>query len=205
MSTQNFEDKNIRYAYDSIHVFFDNYHLESAIKETDGIIKAASQYKPWKESYPYRVIYFIKLLKRLCKSAWVIHYGFSTTRAGCILETTTEKEMLKQEQFIIRGSFSTMWNNFPRHLTASQYCDPYKAIKKFAEYMAERQWKKTLKIFTEYALSDTSIAEEYPDYNLLTIRLRLLQLIEACHLLEVRSNLKKAEAKSNQKKKKSKK
>lgn len=71
--------------------------------------------------------------------------------------------------------------------------------------MAEPEWKKVLKELTEFALSNTSIDEISPSYNILSVRLRLLQMIEACHLLHVRSNIEKAPPTEKQKNKTSKK
>lgn len=207
MTTRDFEDKDIRYAYERIHKFFDNYHLETALQETEGIIKVATTEKAWKKDYPYSLIYFMKMLEDLCEAALVIHYNYST-RDECIVEITTgtgEPDMSRQQQFIIRNRFSNVWNCFPRHLSPGQYHNPYKAIKKFAGCMSAAEWKKALQELTEYALSDSPIDDAYPPYNILTVRQRLLQLIEACHLLEVRSNIKKAAPQAKQKNKKSKK
>ena len=52
-----------------------------------------------------------------------------------------------------------------------------------------QEWKIFIKDCTEYALLKGTIADVQPAYDMLRIRLRLLQLIEACHLLNVRTNL----------------
>lgn len=52
--------------------------------------------------------------------------------------------------------------------------------------MPEPQWKKTLQALSIYALCNDSVLDTLPPYNILTLRLRLLQLIEACHLINVR-------------------
>jgi hypothetical protein len=206
MTTEPFEDKDVRYAYGSIHEFFDNYSLKEALKETEGIIKAATSDKAWKKDYPYHLIYFMEKLEELSRAALTIHYNYSS-RDECIIKATSESgqpDLSKQQQFVIRNRFSNVWNSIPRHLSAAQYYNPYKAIKKFATCMAEHEWKKTFREFTEYALSNSAIDDAYPPYNILNILKHMLQLIEACHLLEVRSNIKKAEPKAKKKRQKAK-
>jgi hypothetical protein len=56
--------------------------------------------------------------------------------------------------------------------------------------MALQEWQIFIKDCTEYALLKATIADVQPAYNILLVRLRLLQLIEACHLLDVRTNAK---------------
>jgi hypothetical protein len=68
--------------------------------------------------------------------------------------------------------------------------------------MAEHEWKKAFRVFTEYALSNSAIDDACPPYNILSIHKHLLRLIEACHLLEVRSNIKKTESREKKKVKK---
>ena len=202
MATTAFEDKNTSYAYNCIHEFFDNYGLCGAVQDIDRILKAAISQKQWKRADPYTVLYYMEKLEELCGAAFVIHTNYAK-RDAAIIEATEndEPDMSIQQHFVGRHLFRTVWSYFPRNLTAGQYYNPYKAIKKFAGYMPEPGWKKIFKEITEYALSNRSINDEYYPYNMLTIRLRLLQLIEACHLLEVRTNINTA-PKAKQKKKK---
>jgi hypothetical protein len=56
--------------------------------------------------------------------------------------------------------------------------------------MAIQEWKTFIKACTEYALLKGTVADVQPAYNILLVRLRLLQLIETCHLLNTRTNAK---------------
>lgn len=206
MTTIAFENKDTRYAYNSIHEFFDNYGLSGAVQDIDRVLKVAISDKAWKKADPYSVLYFMEKLGELCGAAFVIHSNYAT-RDEAILEEPEngDPDMSVQQHFAGRHVPWSVWDYFPRSLTARQYHNPYKAIDKFVDFMTEAEWKKTFKEITEYALSNNSIDDEYYPYNILTIRLRLMQLIEACHLLEVRANIKKVTPKPKQKKKKSKK
>jgi len=183
-------DKDLQYAWHSIHDFFDAYHLSFAVEETERIIKAAARHRSWNLDYPYRPIHFMEHVQELVTAACCIAKSYLTGKEGTVTLTspTGEPDLLIKSDFVSSGRYSNVWNNMPRHLTAPQYFQPWKAIKKFTTYATEAEWKATCKDLAEYALSNISIDEEYPCYKLLPIRLHLLRLIEACHLLEVRSN-----------------
>lgn len=188
MVTQIFEDKDVLYAYRSIHDFFDNYHFSAAVKETNRIIKAAASEKAWLTRRPYRPVYFMEIMQPLLVAAFMLEKNFSR-RACCILVSDDGTPNLAQAQhFVGRHRYSNAWNCMPRHLNAAQYHDPYLAIRKFTAYETEAAWKQACKDLAEYALSNSSIADEYPLSEMLAIRLHLLRLLEACHLLQVRSN-----------------
>jgi hypothetical protein len=131
----------------------------------------------------------MELLQELIAAAMEIHYSHSI-REDAILKKDHQTGMLLQEHFVSNNSQCNAWNCFPRSLTIQQYYNPYKAIKKFANYMAVQEWKIFIKDCTEYALLKGTIADVQPAYDILLIRLRLLQLIEACHLLNIRTNAK---------------
>lgn len=196
-----FEDKDIQYAYRSIHDFFDGYHLGSAIKETEKIIKAAASYKAWLTNEPYRPIYFMEQFYGLIQAAYMVTKNYSA-RTACVLKEPVNghPNLLLTQNYVSIYQSCTPWNNIPRHLTAAQYHDPYIAIEKFTKYATEIEWKEACKDLSEYALTNDSIDEEYPCYKLLPIRLHILRLIEACHLLEVRSTAAKPKPKSPKKK-----
>ncbi len=188
MITNNFEDKKCGYAYNSIHDFFDQYNLDAALKELESVIKAATKKKAWKKDYPYRLIYFMNQLEELCEQALVIHYNASV-RKECIVEKISshdQPDLQQLQQFVGNYNSSGVWNCIPRHLNASQYFNPYKAIKKFADHLPATAWKNALKNLTEYALSNSCIDDEHKVQEVLSVRLHLLRLIEACHLLDVR-------------------
>jgi hypothetical protein len=183
------QNKDTQYACQSIHDFFDCYHLEAAIKEAEKMIKQAARHKAWRTKNPYRPVFFTGKLQELVTAAFTIteHHA---QREACIIEPVNEEGLpdLEQKQhFVSRYRSCTTWSNIPRHLTAAQYHDPYIAIKKFTSYATAIEWKQIGHDLAEYALTNYPIDEEYPAHRLLTIRLHILRLIEACHLLAVRS------------------
>lgn len=191
MHIPSFEDKEIHYAYTCMHNFFDHFDLSGALYNIDSILKSAGCNKIWERDTPCILLHYMQKLQQLCTAAFVIHYNSSIRPQAIVDEPENgQPDMSVKQHFIGRHIYHTVWNYFPRNLTAAQYHNPYKAIKKFCNYKAEQEWKKALTELTEYALSNSSINEVYPPYNILPLRQRLLQLIEACHLLKVRTSIK---------------
>jgi hypothetical protein len=194
METEFMEDKAVQYAYIGIHNFFGNLSYRNMQHTIDSVLIAASSGKIWKKRSPSDLLFFMENLDLLFEAAFIIYYDRSE-REGVILDLPEDgvPDLSANAQFSDSKFFSNEWNNFPRNLTSNQYHNPYKGIKKFCKYMAEPEWKKALKNCTEYALGPDSILETFPSYNLLVLRRRLLQLIEACHLIEIRINKKNAD------------
>lgn len=181
------EEKATYYAYLAIHDFFDCFVFDSVRHKIDSVIRSAISNKIWNKEPPGDLVYYMEKLKNLCSAAFVIHHDFSTKEEVIIDANENEQPDIFKTAWFLNGSFqSSEWNNIPRNLSAQQYYDPYKALKKFCSYMPEPQWEKTLQALSIYALCNDSVLDTSPSYNILTLRIRLLQLIEACHLINVR-------------------
>jgi hypothetical protein len=189
MPAQLFEDSNIQYAYRSIHTFFNHFMVSHAVSYLESIFRAATTLTIWKKEDPAQLLLYMELLQELIVAALEIYYSHYI-REDAIIKKDNETGTLLQEHSLSNNCECNSWNCFPRSLTIQQYYNPYKAIKKFATTMAVQEWKIFIKDCTEYALFTGTIADVRPAYDILRIRLRLLQLIEACHLLDVRTNAK---------------
>jgi hypothetical protein len=203
--SNSFEDSATQIAYNSIHDFFDACNLDHALKYANGVLESAVGYKIWGKEAPSSLLFYMENFNSLCAAAFSIHYNYSK-RTEVLIDLPEDgvPDVSLTQNFMNEKYMSSVWSNFPRHLTETQYHDPYKAIKKFCSYMAEPEWKNYLKDVTEYALSKDSLDELFHPYNLLTVRLRIMQLIEACHLIDIRTNVKKAKFKKNKKRKQTK-
>ena len=199
MKTKTGVRKEIQLAYIAIHDFFDNHGLETAEKEIEGILKSSLENAVWDKDMPGNLLYCMEQLQVLSSAAFVIHYNNDLREEAILMDSLSDPDILPVQGFVNRYAHSTPWNNFPRNLTASQYHNPYRAIKKFCKFMTEPQWMQVFADLTEYALCTDSIETTDSPYNILTLRKRLLQLIEACHLIEVRTN--RENNKANEKKK----
>ena len=204
--SRSFEDSTVQIAYNNIHDFFDVCNSDHAIKYTEGILTAAAGDKIWKKETPSSLLFYMENFQSLYAAAFTIHYNYSKRTEAVIVppEDGVPDITVAQNFMNDRSYLSSVWSKFPRHLTEAQYHDPYRAIKKFCTYMAEPQWANYLKDVTEFALSKDTLDEVYHPYNILTVRLRMMQLIEACHLIDIRTNRKKEKPKSKKKKKQTK-
>jgi hypothetical protein len=200
--SNSFEDSATQIAYNRIHEFFDVCNVEHALNYVHSILEASVDYKIWRKEAPSSLLFFMENFTSLYTAAFSIHYNYSK-RSGAVIDPpdngvpdiSITRDLMDERMYQ-----SSVWSKFPRHLTEAQYHDPYKAIKKFCTYMAEPEWNSYLKDVTEFALSKDTLDEVYHRYNILTVRLRMMQLIEACHLIEIRTNRKRAKTKNKKRK-----
>lgn len=176
-------------SYAAIHSFFDCYgmvHARSLLAKT---IKTADSEKIWKGRYPADVLYFTGHLVQLAKAAFDIMERYDYLQEAIIGEEDTNPYWMLQQYESYCGWHmnATPWDFFPRHLSQKEFLDPYKALEKFTRYRSFSRWKAAIKELREHALSPNSIAEFEDGTGLLGTWIMLHKLIEACHLLEVRS------------------
>ena len=160
--------------------------MKDAVAYLETILKAATANKIWKREDPAQLLVYMQLLEELVTAAFEIEENCSR-REDAIIAGDREAGPLVDAHYVSQYSTSTSWNCFPRSLKLKQYHNPYKAIKKFAKHSTLLQWKKFLNDCTEYALLKATITDSLPPGAVLSGRLHLLRLIEACHLLDVRT------------------
>jgi hypothetical protein len=184
------QPKDAGSAYLAIHDFFDCYHLHSAAKELDNIIDAACSPHSWSVKAPAEKLFFIQQLGKLCKAALFIT-RLQDKKHGAILgKNPKEIVAISHQNTTVNYSVPVLvWQSFPHHLTAGQYYNPYKALKKFDGYFSRKQWHKNLKYLFVYAFSNETIdgGAAYRAAEILAIRKGLFLLLEACHLIEIRT------------------
>ncbi len=190
MPAYDFEDKDTQYAYECIRSFFDHFVIDDAVSWLESIIKAAAGKKIWKKEAPAQMLLYMKLLEALITAAFEITESCSK-REIAIIANDSEEAAPAPGDYVSHYRDCNPWSCFPRSLTIKQYRNPYKAIKKFTRYATLPQWKTYMEDCTEYALLDARIDDAMQSSDVLAIRLHLLQLIEACHLLDVRTNANK--------------
>ncbi len=198
MSQPQYEDKDTAYAYRVIHDFFDALGFTTAKAFLERILHTASARYSWKKDNPYDVVYFMQTLTKLAKAAYVIHTPYAIRKEAIIAppERNAPPDISITENYVIGHVHGDAWSSLPRSLTAKQYYDPYKAIHKFCKYTISDEWDRIFSELAECALSRQAPEELLHPYNLLTVRKRLLQLIEACHLVRVRTHPSRRESKT---------
>ncbi len=172
----------------SIHSFFDTYSLAAAIVQVEQSLEAATNNRPYKKGPAYDMVYLYTNLQELYVPV-IIGKGACTVKPKCKIKVGkeyTQPDMQQYQHFVSRSHFANAWNCFPRHLTAQQYLNPNKAIKKFSAFLSQQEWEQVFKDIIKYALSNEAMSEEYTAYDILCIRMHILRFVEACHLLHVR-------------------
>lgn len=187
MATHLFEETNIHSAYNALHRFFEVYGISDAVQYIESGLLAATTHKVWKRKAPGELLFFTENLEALCQVVFTINSGYAEPleEKTDVLEDSIP-DISATNHLLDSQYHSNAWNNFPRSLTAAQYHDPCKAIAKFCNYMPAGEWEKFIREMLEYALSNESIYEGSAGYDILKIRLRLLQMVEAAHLIDVR-------------------
>ncbi len=189
MTAHLFEETDVQYGYNAIHKFFDIFGVAHAVAFIESAILAAAGHTVWKQETPASLLFFMECLEALAKAMFIINYEY-TGRKEAILPEDGLPDIYEATHYPGRHYDGDAWNNFPRSLSARQYHDPYKAIRKFCKYKAPPKWKQFFRDVLEYALSNTSIDEGYAMADVLKSRLHLLRMVEAAHLIEVRMHKK---------------
>lgn len=187
MATHLFEEADIHCACSALHRFFEVYGSRDALQYIESGLLAATTNKVWKRKAPGELLFFSENLEDLCKAVFTIHGGYAKPLVAKINASANGiPDISATQNFLHSYRHSNAWNNFPRSLTAAQYNNPYKAIAKFCNYLPAGEWAKFIREMLEYALSNESFYEGSAGYDILKIRLRLLQMVEAAHLIDVR-------------------
>ncbi len=182
------EDKVVHNAYICIRTFFENCHLDYALHDMDKILYAAESNTIIKKNEPADVFYYTECLEELCSAVFIIVNSGHTKEEAILSDKEKRCPDLSVHRHFMQYPEEPVWCHIPRSLTAAQYFNPYKALKKFCRYLPQHEWKRVLKYVTEYALRSHPLSEAGEEYNLLMIRLRLHQMIEACYLLHERTS-----------------
>lgn len=183
------DEYELAYAYGRIHRFFEAFGLPGAVTYTETIIEAAASHKLWKHSQPYGLLFFMEYMQDLLAAVYQLNDCYKKeTKVVIKAEKNDTPDAADVAAYTDKYCRNLSWEHFPRSLTARQFYDPYKVIEKCCAKLSKNQWKKFLHDLTEYALdSRDTINESLPAYNLFKMRRRMLQLIEACHLINVRT------------------
>lgn len=179
------QDKDLQYAYHSLHDFFDCFGIAKAVVLTEHMLQAAAGSKLWNKGEPSSLLTLKGKLKELVSAVFVI-INCNDRNDKAVLLCSVGPDLNQTQEYVGTINSCTAWQSFPRNLNAKQYNNPYKALKKFTVFMPEKDWLETLQLLTEYALSNMSFNDYGLPHNLLTLRRRLLQLLEASHLIVVR-------------------
>lgn len=177
-------------SYQTIYSFFDCYGLVNVRSILSKMIKTADSERSWKGSSPSHLLYFSEKMKELMKAAFSI-ISFRDYHNEVILVKQNNDyiwSLTQYEHYCSGHTRYTPWQFFPRYLSKKEFLDPYKALERFTKYQSLVKWKHTFKELLHHALSPVSLNEFNDSTGILHTYIHLHKLIEATHLIAIRSD-----------------
>ncbi len=172
--------------YEIIHNFFDTYTLSTVRGYLLTAIIAAESNQVWQTSAPGDLLFLIERLHALIPAV----FGIVPTKCQ------RHKAMLAPNQPPSPASYvlysfdlddRAAWDNFPRSLSYKEFNNPYRALQKFTNWSTRKEWHQTLSIVLSYALGKASWTDTGLEIQTLQIYELLVKMVEACHLIDLRS------------------
>ena len=180
----------IHKAYSSFNNFFEGTDMQNELEKLDTLIKAACSKKPCTNKLLHRHFQFVNSLVELCKAAFIIYRAKHKFVAAWwpLPEGDVDVDIKQLQQYVNPSFNGSPWTCLPRHLSWLQYHNPYKAIKKLVQTMPLSKWEKALQLLLAQAIRPGGLHCAMSLTKLLKVKKRLAQLIEACHLIIVRTH-----------------
>lgn len=181
------EYTNMEEAYAAIAGFFDSWSLSSSRHFLYKTLRSASDKKACKLNAS-NVLFFFKSLGSLVNAALKIHHG-GYQKEEAILETGLDElpGPGNYAQYFGWQNQPHQWNYFPRALSKKEYFNPYRVFNKMADYANDAEWKFILEELQDFTFFNSSFSESTQIYNILEVHHLLDKMLEAAHLVDVRS------------------
>lgn len=180
------ENKRIANCYNTISNFFDAFDLHRVTGHIKNSLLAAGSNTIWKGKYPADLIHFFQRFEILLNAVIEIA-GCECIRQNAVIKRD-DKELLPDladiKLFCSPYREHEIWNCLPRHLSANEFFNPYKALEKIAPHIEDTG--ELLNTILQYALSNESFADGSEELDTLQLNIMLQKLLEAAHLLYVR-------------------
>jgi hypothetical protein len=189
--TEVLENGKLPKYYQSIHTFFDSFTLPFARSYVLSSIKAAEGPDIWKKHAPTDLLFFFESLDEIIDSVYSIVKLDNKT--GRLILNKKNGSIDLNDSRLFCGIYDQHgpWDYFPRSLSAKEYIDPNKALQKFTSWTTKKEWKVNLRYILSYALGANSLSELGVNLELVRISELLQKMLDACHLIDVRTNIKK--------------
>lgn len=180
------ECKEVADAYQAIAGFFDYYALVQARKRLQDCMATAHSRWGCKGPEASGVLYFFEQLDTLMNAAFVlVQYG--SRRPEALREGGDAPDLTGFSDYCGWVPRYTPWDYFPRHLSAGEYGDPYRALRKVATRYDRHEWKDIFRILIYSVLGRERLQDFDEGLNTHRLYLLLNKLLEATHLIEVRA------------------
>lgn len=183
------ENNHTANPYKAISHFFEAFDLLSARDYIQTSLLAANSKKLWKGQCPAGLVAFYEDYKKLFTAAATI------TGSGCKRQTGIVAMKEGRPAAALTGfslyckpcDAAEHWLYMPRCLSVKEFCNPYKALKKAVRFIQQDKFDAPFDKVIQYALSYDSFRDACIDWDTLQLNIMLQKLLEAAHLLYVRT------------------
>ncbi len=169
-----------------IDEFFNSFSLPQATKYIHQLIIWADKEKHWQKQTPSLLLWFTAQLQKLVPMVYEI-VSTNTEHENVILNLNLKEQELPPPVTYCNWHRHSPWQFIPRHLSVKEFNNPYKALKKFTRYRTQEKWNEVIEDCCYYALSNSCIGEFADGTSLYLTAIHLYKMVEACHLISVRS------------------
>jgi hypothetical protein len=183
------EVKDLPKAYRDIQEFFDSITLPKALAYLKSTIKSAEAKEIWKMSSPNDLLNFFESMKGLLESVFRIVDSRKTLEVVVLSKKDKTPSLNDCSLYCANYDGLTAWDYFPRSLSKKEFRDPYKALSRFSEIRGIREWEEIMDYLLNGALGKSSLTEAGVHLEVFTISEQLHKMIEACHLIYVRTTI----------------
>lgn len=173
-------------AMNSIQDFFDFYGLSGALAYMEKLVYYSLHFKFYNQGSPYNIVYFAECFRKILPACLILEKAYLPDKLFVVRPDSKGLPDLEQKTDYMPPHASVSWHYFPRHLNVEQYLNPMLSLKQLRKYKTEADWMKAIDELIEYSLSNATIQNCLPPYNIMKLRRILLQVIEGCYLLVIR-------------------
>ncbi|SDC16182.1 hypothetical protein [Niabella drilacis] len=151
--------------------------IETLRTEIKQIVSYAQVDKLYKDHSPCDVLLDMKMVRSVLKAA----HALKDEKISPV--AVSANDIFDKSYYCSPHSKSGLWSDFPRCLSRDEFCNPYRVLKKFFKKQSLSKWVQDWEAMTECALSRHSCDT---DLGSLQFYMRLVKLVEAAYLIDVR-------------------
>ncbi|HEX5154771.1 MAG TPA: hypothetical protein VFW07_25165 [Parafilimonas sp.] len=182
------ESKKMAECYRSICWFFEMIDLPRARKYIHTSLMAANSKRQWKGHTPSDLIYFYEDFTKLYNTTTHLAASGCKRQAAIIDADVNLDDCCNISLYCSSHNKTESRLYVPVYLSAKEFCNPYKAIKKAVRFIEKTDKEDDLFNFIiKHALSNDSFIESCVDWDVLKMNVMLQKILEATHLLYVRA------------------
>ncbi len=176
--------------YQAIAAFFDFFNLYDSREYIQTWLEKVYEHDFWQVASPAELLSYYEELVHLIRAAHQIYLSGKQRQTaielladkGCDPETS----LLHPALYVGWSGDHNLWNYFPRSLKMEEYNDPYLVLPDFFAIHSPDEWEEELRSLLSNGLSTDTPAEVFENHNVPNIEKKLLKLVEAMHLIDVR-------------------